>query len=134
MSSKIKTDCCEVNEPNKDESLSKRDKLRLRKATLNILGKHPLYKKWIFAVGFKRETFHPKAFVYMWVYLKDVNVDYMDVLDIERNILESSDVFNEMLYKCEVVGSLGYKEEELSKDCILIESLLREHKINSILQ
>lgn len=136
MSKKVMTDWGEVNEPNQDDSLSRMDLFRLRKAMLKITEKFPKYKKWIYAVEFKRETFHLTKYVYMYVYLNDVEIDHMDVLDIENNIIEESEEIDTMLYYCEVLGSMGYTNKDIlgvNKGVFIIDSLIREEKIDSIL-
>lgn len=127
-------DCDELSEPNKDDNLSEIDKAMLRNAMLDILNKHPKYKEWIYSVEFGRVNFNSDDFVKIFVYMNDVDINYIDVLDIERNILEGNELFGKMLYECSVIGSLGYDKKILSKENIFIKSLLREEKINSLLQ
>jgi hypothetical protein len=136
MSKKVMTDWGEVEEPNQDDSLSKVDILRLKNALSSVLSKFPKYKQWILAVEFRRETFHPNNYVFLTVYLNDCDMSHMDVLDMETNFTEDNPVFAQMLYECEVLGSMGYIED-ITDDWIYIEPFIRNEirgkKINDLL-
>lgn len=136
MVKKVKTDWGGVNEPNSDDSLSEMDIFRLKRATIKLLEKFPKYKDWIYAVQFRRETFYYEKFVFMYIYLNDVDVNYVDVLDIEKNVTDEIEEFDSMLYECEALGSMGYIKDGLcdKENVYLIETLIREQKIDSILR